>query len=278
MTKIKTAIIDLYNNEENQGMRCIQDILRQTKLSHDNIDFKFDIFDARYRNEIPTSSYDIFISSGGPGSPFEGEGSDWERRYFTLMDSIVSNNESIGKSKKHVFFICHSFQIMARYFGFAEVNKRNSYSFGIYPVHKTQDGESEILFETLSNPFYAADFREYQVIEPNQKVIDELNIKITALEKERPHVEFERAIMSARISDEIVGTQFHPEADAESMYYHFRKPERKEQVVNKYGEEKYINMISLLEDPETIVKTQNAVLPTFLANAIDSLRPELKTI
>lgn len=278
MTKIKTAIIDLYNNEENQGMRCIKDILIQTQSSNSEIDFEFEVFDARYRNEIPSLSYDIFISSGGPGSPFEGDGSDWERKYFNLLDSILSNNSNIGNSKKHVFFICHSFQIMARYFGFANVNKRNSYSFGIYPVHKTNEGESEILFKTLTNPFYAADFREYQVIEPNQNVIDELGIKITALEKERPHIEFERAIMAARVSDEIVGTQFHPEADADSMHYHFRKPERKEQVVSKYGEEKYENMISLLEDPETITKTQQAVLPTFLINAIDSLRPELKTI
>ena len=27
--KIKSAIIDLYNNEENQGMRCIQDIIKE---------------------------------------------------------------------------------------------------------------------------------------------------------------------------------------------------------------------------------------------------------
>ncbi|NOG98533.1 MAG: GMP synthase [Ignavibacteriae bacterium] len=255
-------------------MRCIQDILNETDCNFPEIPIDYKIYDSRYKNEVPDDSYDIYISSGGPGSPFEGEGKVWEKDYFNLMDKIWANNKNSSNSKKHLFFICHSFQIMARYFKFGEVIPRNSKSFGVMPVHKTEQGENDPILKGLPDPFFAADFRDWQVVQPNEKVLNELGAKIICLEKERPHVEFERALMGIRISDEIVGTQFHPEADPASMYYHFRKPERKEQVVSKYGEEKYFEMLNLLEKPDSIPLTRKTVLPGFLSNAVKLLRPE----
>jgi GMP synthase-like glutamine amidotransferase len=271
---LKVAVIDLYDNEPNQGMRCIQDILNETDCNFPDIPIDYKIYDSRYKNEVPDDSYDIYISSGGPGDPFEGKGKSWEKDYFKLMDKIWSNNQNHADSKKHVFYICHSFQIMARYFKFADVTSRNSKSFGVMPIHITGDGESDPILNGLPDPFFAADFRDWQVIQPNEKVMNELGAKIICLEKDRPHVEFERAMMAVRISDEIVGTQFHPEADPASMYYHFRKPDRKEQVVSKYGEEKYFEMLKLLEKPDSIPLTRKTVLPGFLSNAVKSLRPE----
>ena len=270
LMNLKAAIIDLYDNEPNQGMRCLQDIIKETDASEKDVNLSYNIYETRYKNEIPGIDYDIYISSGGPGSPFDGEGSDWEKKYFNLLDSIWTHNQT-HQRKKYIFFVCHSFQIMARYFKFAEVTDRHSKSFGVMPVHKTEDGENEPLFNGLPDPFHAADFRDYQVIQPNQKVMDELGVKILALEKERPHIDRERAIMAVRISDEIFGTQFHPEADPESMYYHFKQPERKEQVVEKHGIEKYDMMLSLLEDPNAIQLTRKTVIPGFLKTAIYKL-------
>jgi GMP synthase-like glutamine amidotransferase len=278
ITPIKIAVIDLYNNEPNEGMRCIQDIIKESNEKYGSVPVKYKIFDTRFKDEIPDENFDIYISSGGPGSPFDGEGSLWEKKYFNLIDKIWTHNKNSNLNKKHVFFICHSFQMMARYFKFGEVQERNSYSFGIFPVHKTKEGKEEFLFQNLPDPFYAADFRGYQVIQPNEKVIEELGAKLLALEKIRPHVDYERAIMSIRISDQIIGTQFHPEADRPSMYYHFKKPERKEQIVSKYGENKYNEMLELLERQDTISLTRENVLPLFIKNAVNELRPELISV
>jgi hypothetical protein len=163
---------------------------------------------------------------------------------------------------------------MCRYFKIADVIKRKSKSFGIHPVHKTEAGEKDFLFQDLSNPFFIADFREWQAVQPNKKIIDELGAEILCMEKERPHVALERATMAIRISEEIVGTQFHPEADPASMYYHFRKPDRKEFVVNKYGEKRYWEMLEHLQNPKSITLTHNTVIPNFLKNAVKKLRPE----
>jgi len=75
--------------------------------------------------------------------------------------------------------------------------------------------------------------------------------------------------MGVRISDEIAGTQFHPEADPSSMTYHLKQPERKEYILSKFGEEKYNEMVALLEKPDGIKLTRKIVLPSFLKNALN---------
>lgn len=276
--KIKAAIIDLYNNEENQGMRCIQDILNEADKNYTiygGLDYK--IYDTRFKDEIPDTSYDIYISSGGPGDPFDGEGTKWEKKYFKLLDKIWANNQKNNKKKKYVFFICHSFQIMARYFNLGNVIERKSKSFGIVPIHKTEIGRLDNILEGLPNIFYGADFRSYQVVNPHKKAFSELGAKLISIEKLRPHVGLPRAMMGVRISDEIIGTQFHPEADIASMQHHFMQPERQQQVVDEYGQKKLDEMLDHLENPENITLTRNTVIPNFLKHAITNLR-ELKLI
>jgi len=267
---VKVAVIDLYNNEENQGIRCIKDIMNELDCNYPNVSLDYKIFDTRFKGDLPGEEFDIYVSSGGPGSPFEGEGKRWELDYFKLLDKLWAQNQN-NSTKKHLFFICHSFQIMARFFKFGEVIPRHSKSFGVMPVHKTEFGETDNLFTGLSDPFFAADFREWQVVQPNQKIFAELGAELLALEKIRVDVPLERAMMAIRISKEIAGTQFHPEADPASMYYHFRKPERKESVISKYGEKKYWEMLSLLEDEDGIKKTRKTVLPNFLKAAVESI-------
>ncbi|MDZ7626546.1 MAG: hypothetical protein U5J96_19120 [Ignavibacteriaceae bacterium] len=55
------------------------------------------------------------------------------------------------------------------------------------------------------------------------------------------------------------------------MLYHFKQDERKKQVVEKYGEERYFEMIKIFERPDTIRKTRQTVIPSFLNHAIDEL-------
>lgn len=278
--KIKIATIDLYNNEPNEGMRCIRDIVKETSDYYSNqfpadsnhsIEIQYDVFDTRFKDEIPDLNYDIFISSGGPGSPFEGEGTKWEKDYFNLLDKIWSFNQSNDEKKKYIFFICHSFQMMARFFQIGEVNQRFLKSFGVKQFNKTIDGQNDLILSELTNPLYAADIRQWQVVNPDYNHLKELGAKILSWEVPEEENKDNPALGAVRISNEIVGTQFHPEADPESMLYHFRQEERKEYIINRYGEETYHEMIRWLEDPLKIKLTRKTVLPSFLKNAINEL-------
>lgn len=270
---VNVAILDLYDNEPNQGMRCIQEIVKSADRQVRQRPVSMKIYETRYKSEAPGLDYDIYISSGGPGSPFDGLGKKWETQYFQLLDAIWNHNQKSRELKKYVFFICHSFQMMARFFEFATVQKREKRSFGIIPVAKTEGAERDWMFKELPAPFYAADFRQYEVIQPNEAVLNSLNATLLAREAQRSNPNLEKALMAARISDEIMGTQFHPEADPVSMLFHFRQPERKQQVVDEYGEVKYYEMIAHLEDPENILLTRRMILPRFIRKAIRQLTP-----
>jgi GMP synthase-like glutamine amidotransferase len=268
---IKIVTIDLYNNERNEGMRCIKEIVSETKNRNKEQKITYQVFDTRFKDEIPGIENDIFISSGGPGSPFEGEGTKWEKDYFNLIQRIWDYNQNRTEKKKYLFFICHSFQMMGRFFKFGTVNQRHTKSFGVMPFTLTKEGKNDNILKGLSNPFYAADIRQFQVVEPDKKVIKELGAKILSYEIVDDSEKAQPALAAVRISEEIVGTQFHPEADPESMLYHFKQDERKKQVVDKYGEERYFEMIKILERPDTIQKTRKKVIPSFLNYAIDEL-------
>lgn len=268
--QIKVATIDLYNNERNEGMRCIKEIVSDAGKNNPIIDLKYDVFETRYKGDTPDLSYDIFISSGGPGSPFEDEDKKWDKDYFNLLDKIWNHNQT-SEQKKYIFFICHSFQMMARYFQFGEVNKRFINSFGVMPFAKTEDGVKDPILKNLSEPFYAADIRHWQVVNPDKKKMDEFGAKILSWEIPEEENKDNPAITAVRISSEIIGTQFHPEADPESMLYHFKQDERKNFLINRYNEDRYWEMIGLLEHPDKIKLTRKTVIPTFLNNAINDL-------
>ena len=272
--KIRVAVIDLYNGEPNQGMRCIREILEVASGRHHGVEIGYDVFETRCRAEAPSLDYDAYISTGGPGSPFEGEGMEWEARYFDWLDGVWRYNQANGHRRKHVFFICHSFQMMCRFFRLGRVTRRRSESFGIFPVHKTDAGVREPLFQALAEPFYGADFRKWQVVEPDRERLRELGAKVLALEKIRPHVQLDRALMAVRVSAELIGVQFHPEADAEGMLLHFSQPHRRVHIVENYGEAKYYDIIYRMKDANFLDRTHRNLLPAFLKDVVEArLRP-----
>lgn len=266
MIPLKVAILDLYCNHPNQGMRCIKSIVDEQMFP-----FTWQVFDVRSKNQLPDLQHDVFIFSGGPGDPRSGDGI-WDKNFFSLFDKIISHNEANGHSKKFVFLICHSFQMICHYLRIAEVCLRKSPAFGIFPVHKTEEGKSEVLFAGLPDPFYAVDSRDWQIIRPDDAKLKRMGARILALEKIRPHVPYERAVMSIRFTNEIIGTQFHPEADVTGMKFYFSQEAKKNQIVKNHGQEKYDDMIRSLNDKDKILLTHSQVLPAFLEHAVENLR------
>ena len=264
---LKVAILDLYEGVANQGMRCLREILNQF-AEYNNLDLHKDEFEVRLNQEVPDTSYDIYISSGGPGSPLESEGSQWETVYFGWLAKMEAYNADDNNSiKKQIFFICHSFQLACRNYKIAEVTKRKSTSFGVFPIHYLHDAENEPIFSGLQDPFYAVDSRDYQVTQPNHDAIRKMGGSILAIEKNRRHVALERAIMAIRFNENMVGTQFHPEADAVGMTLHLLTEDKKKTVIENFGEEKWESMIDHLNDPDKILYTYAHVLPNFLQQA-----------
>lgn len=269
---IRIAILDLYEGFPNQGMRCIRQIIKDWSSTQE-MEVQCQEFDVRLKNELPDTSFDIYISSGGPGDPLSSRFEDWDISWCKWLNDMLRWNSNPANEKKYIFFICHSFQLASRYFNAGLVCKRKSTAFGVFPVHMLEAGREEEVFDGLADPFYAVDSRDYQVIQPNHQLLQKNGGKILCIEKMRAHVPYERAIMAIRFNEHMIGTQFHPEADAEGMSKHLQTEEKKKTVIESYGEDKLISMLEHLEDPDKIRWTYSHVLPNFLNQAIGQLEP-----
>ena len=268
---IRVAILDLYEGVENQGMRCIRELLNQYGEVN-NIELDWDEFEVRQLLQVPDLTYDIYISSGGPGSPLESENSEWEKKYFNWLAEVEKyNSKADNIVKKHVLFICHSFQLACRHYKVADVVKRRSTAFGVFPVHMLESSRNEPVFTGLNDPFYAVDSRDYQVIQPDHHRLRELGATLLCIEKERPHIALERAVMAVRFNEFMIGTQFHPEADAVGMTMYLQREDKKKTVIENHGLAKWQSMIDHLNDPDKIVWTYSHIIPNFLSTAVDQL-------
>ncbi len=264
----RLALLNMYEGISNQGIRAIKEILGDFAN-----EIEYQEFDVRGKCELPDLSFDLYISSGGPGNPLEGDGK-WDVAWYNWVDSVWKHNASEAPHKKHVFFICHSFQMVCNHFGLGDVNLRSVPSFGIYPCHKTKAGADDPMLAGLDDPYYIVDSRDWQLVQPKLSVFKKRGASILSLEKIRTHVQMERAIMAVRFSPYMVGTQYHPEADPKGMYVHFEKEENREVVIKNHSVRKYNAMMKSLEHPEHIARTHHMVIPSFLRTAMKHMRME----
>lgn len=260
---VRLAILDMNNNQDNLGIASIKRIADRFAI------VDYDVFDVRHAHEVPGMDYDIYISSGGPGDPLLHEGG-WESKYYPLMKALWDHNLEHDE-KKFAFFICHSFQMICNHLKLGEITERKKESFGIVPVDKTEAGKDEPLFMALNSPFYAADFRKFQVVGPDHSRLEDLGATIMAVEEPDMRMEETQAVMAIRFSNEWFGTQFHPEAHPDGMIHYLRRQEKKEMILNQWGQHTYEEMMHNAIHPERLTSTRDHVLPGFIRDAIDQI-------
>lgn len=259
----RVAILDLNNGAPNLGITYLRNLIKAYP------ELTARVYDVRASGMVPDTSYDIYLFSGGPGDPRDVD-PEWGEPFFRLIDSLWRHRNGMHRDK-HCFFICHSFQTLCWHWKLGNLTKRHTRSFGVHPVHKTEAGHAEHVFEGLPDPFYVGDFRDYQITDVSQSSLDKYGAWILALEKVRPHVPLPRAIMAMRFSDRWIGTQFHPEASPIGMLKHFTEPDKRDEILEFKHPEKYLRMIAELHDPNKLGLTYCTVLPRFLRNAIQCL-------
>lgn len=100
--------------------------------------------------------------------------------------------------------------------------------------------------------------------------MESIGATVLAIEKERPHIPLERAVMAIRFNDYMLGTQFHPEADSTGMTMYLLRDDKKEMVIENHGYDKWQSMIEQLNDPDKISLTYSHVIPNFLSQALQT--------
>jgi anthranilate/para-aminobenzoate synthase component II len=270
---LRIAVLDMNDGYKNLGIGCINSILAETletwSCQYDRqLPAKIEQFRVRDMGEVPKHRFDIYISSGGPGSPHDGEGKQWEVDYFKLLDEVLEHN--LHRQRKTFFFaICHSLQVLSRHFDIAEVVDAPRPVYGIMPAYPTPAGQQSFLLEDLGERFFAFERRNYQVVHPDQSALDKIGAHVTAIESR--HGLRGKAIMGLSIGNEFQCTQFHPEADRDSILKNFLDPEKCADILKLNGEELYNKMIASLRSEDRVKRTRDIMIPKFLYRAYNHL-------
>lgn len=263
--ELTIALLDMYAGAPNEGMRCISEIINQFG-EETHIKTTINTFEIRHNLEIPDLSADVFISSGGPGSP-QSDGENWDNLYNDWLFALVEFNKT-SLIKKPALFICHSFQLACRHLKIGTISKREQTSFGIFPVYQTTDNNP--LFNNLHNPFHAFDNRDFQVTPAA-----DLPEQSTILAVEETNDLYSNAIMAIQFNESMWGTQFHPEADSKGMMLYLQRDERKKQIIEIHGEQKWNEMMRVAENPMALNNTRNCIIPNFLKMALEHKYPNV---
>ena len=263
---LKIAILSMYRNPQAQALIYLDALLKNESGKFRETEIHFRIFNTRYGNEMPVpEEFDAFISTGGPGNPHDGSGSDWEKNYFRFLDQMMKQDFKDGRKKFH-FSICHSFQLLCIHFGIASVKKRSGETrMGLFFCRHTDEGSNDPLFGPLPNPHLIVENRNWQCIAPDENRIKDLGIRVLSRESEDP----QSALLALRISPYWVATQYHPETEPEAMKALFHTHAKKEEVVSGYGQKKWEEIIRLLDEKQpSLQNTYQQLIPDFLHSAI----------
>ncbi len=263
---IKIALLDLYNGQPAKAISSLVAIIEQYQAQY-RLNLQTDVFSVRDKNEMPAPDYDIYIGSGGPGSPLDSEGSAWEQKFFNLFKQLDIHNTTAGSEKKHSLLICHSFQLMCRQWSLGTVNRRRNLSYGIFPVKLTQAGTGDPLFNHLPAPLYVLDSRYWQVICPDHNRLAQTGAEILAMEDAALAGGHPQALMAVRFNPYMVGVQFHPEAIPAVLQVQLAEGGG-QQFIAQYGQASYQHFIDELKDNRKLQRTCQTIIPNFLDEAV----------
>lgn len=275
MKTLSVAVLDLNNGTPNQGIFCIERILdefRDTAAELYGVAVQSKVFGVRDRFEVPNAEdYDIYISSGGPGSPFEGVGLAWEISYFSLIDRIVAHNENRHDTPKCFYGICHTFELLSRYFEIGDVVPIPHKVLGIYPINLTDLGREDPMLRGLYPTLYAFEARSWEVRNLAPRYQERVLATNTVAS-----VDGDPNISAIRITDDIEIAQFHPEGDPEGIMKRLSQTKAKLALTATLGQVGYDHMLHNIDQPDYIARTRNSVLPGFLKRSTEKILGETR--
>ncbi|HEY1097065.1 MAG TPA: hypothetical protein VGF14_07475 [Alphaproteobacteria bacterium] len=200
----RIALISMCDGIPTPGLRALEELAG----AHGRLVGTYDI---RIGEPLPDlDDFDLLLSSGGPGDPREL--GNWGQAYIDLIERIRLHNENNSASPKHVFLVCHSFQMISQAWGLGALSRRDEALWGIHPQKaETLPGDAYPVFPTTD--FYTLESRFYQVMPVHDlnKACEFRDIVIAAHDEKG-------ALTAWQTRDgHIAATQFHPEALAETI-------------------------------------------------------------
>jgi len=271
---LSVCIIDMNSGHVNQAMRCFRTIVTRffDKVREENPGLACSLCEVSPRDTqapVPRDC-DIYLGSGGPGSPYDGDDLPWFADVSGFLDGLVDQARKEDADQKSLFGVCYTFEILVRHFEIAEVAMRDSRKFGVMPAYTTAFGQKHPLLAPFRDRLFAFEHRNWEAVNLREARLRELGGGVLAQESRDGHSKG-RALLGFEIAPGIETVQFHPEADRAGVMSWIARPEQAAAFRATYGEDTYQAMLRTLEDPNRLARTYALVIPGFLQRRFNAL-------
>jgi GMP synthase-like glutamine amidotransferase len=271
---LRLCIIDMNNAHVNQAMRCLRGLASTffTHASRANPGLVCELVEVSPRDTgdpVPRDC-DFYVSSGGPGSPFDGDGQPWLADYGRFSEHVVESAARGGEGRRALFAICYSFEMVVRHFNLAHIGPRAERKFGVMPIYTTAEGQRHPLLAAFGDRLFAFEHRNWEAVEHDEARLRGLGGCVLARES-RDGVSKGRALLALDIAPGIEAVQFHPEADRPGVMNWVARPEQAAAFKAVYGELTYQAMLRTLDDPRRLARTYALVIPGWLVRQFNLL-------
>lgn len=273
---LKLCLVDMNNGVANQATRCFRRLLdgfsNRLRAANPGIEITLKHVQPRNLGELPPDDVDIAVSSGGPGSPFDGYDDPWCAGYRSWMDHVVERNMAHPLNAPSVLVVCHSFEISVMHLGVARLQAREARKFGVMPQYPTPAGQDSYLFRGFGDRIFAFEHRNWEVVDIDERRCKQLGAVLLARES-RDGVSKGRGLTSFHLAAGVDGSIFHPEADRTGVVTWINKPEMAEAFKEAYGEYTYDQMMDTLNDPTRLARTFSLMVPGWLTHRFNLMAP-----
>lgn len=272
--RLRVCLVDMNQGHVNQAMRCFRGLVGGffDRVQKANPDLACELVEVSPRDTnapIPRGA-DLYIGSGGPGSPYDGDEQPWFGDFASFVDEIVESASGPAEHRKSMFGVCYTFEMLVRHFRVATMAMRDSRKFGVMPIYTTAAGQAHPLLGAFGDRLFAFEHRNWEAIDLDAKRLEALGGALLAQES-RDGWSKGRAILGLDLGSGIETVQFHPEADRAGVVSWVARPEQAEAFRATYGEDTYQAMLRTLDDPTRVARTYAIVIPGFLVRKFNAL-------
>jgi GMP synthase-like glutamine amidotransferase len=200
----------------NQAMRCFRGIMTaffdRVRAANPGLSCRLVEVSPRDTNLVVPRDCDIYVGSGGPGSPYDGDEEPWFKDFGDFVDWIYREADRDDEHQKSLFGVCYTFELLVRHFDVAEVSTRDSRKFGVMPIYTTGYGQKHSLLAPFRDRLFAFEHRNWEAVEMKGKNVEALGGGLLALESRDGHSKG-RGLLGFDFGRGVEAVQFHPEAD-----------------------------------------------------------------
>jgi hypothetical protein len=274
---LRICIVDMNAGVKNEAIRCIRACLAtfEKQLRQTNPDLPVDVVQVSPRDKEETVPRDahLYVSSGGPGSPFEHEGTAWAADYWRFLDGLHAAHEKGREDAPGLMPICYSFELVTLHFRAARLVARPHKKFGVMPQYTTEAGQRHPLLEMFHDRIFAFEHRSWDAIEPDEALLAQLGGAVLARESRPGMSDKGVSVTALSLGPGIETTLFHPEADRAGILQWIEKPESEAAFKEAYGDLTHERMLRTISHPERIDRAHREVVPGFLRRHFNRLAP-----